>query len=83
MFFSEDLECQYGVLQGLFSLSCLSRAYVLEGQRMLDPDGVEMKKRHQLKRRVYSSKGPNFSVHVDQYDKLRAYGFCVHGAIDG
>ena len=21
--------------------------------------------------------------HVDQYDKLRHYGFCIHGAIDG
>jgi hypothetical protein len=21
--------------------------------------------------------------HIDQYDKLRHYGFCIHGAIDG
>ena len=27
--------------------------------------------------------GPNFIWHIDGYDKLKPYGFCVHGAIDG
>ena len=27
--------------------------------------------------------GPNFGWHIDQYDKLAAYGFCFHGCIDG
>ena len=26
---------------------------------------------------------PNFIWHIDGYDKLKPYGFCVHGAIDG
>ena len=27
--------------------------------------------------------GPNWAWHVDQYDKLSQFGFCIHGAIDG
>lgn len=26
--------------------------------------------------------GPNFIWHIDGYDKLKPYGFCIHGAID-
>ncbi|KAK2554872.1 hypothetical protein P5673_023534 [Acropora cervicornis] len=36
-----------------------------------------------LRRRQYHSKGPNYIWHIDGYDKLKPYGFCVHGAIDG
>ena len=50
---------------------------------MLDPEGVESRRRNQLRRRVYSNPGPNYAMHVDQYDKLRTYGFGIHGAIDG
>ena len=50
---------------------------------MLDLYGVEMRRRHQLRRRMYLNKGPNFSILVDQYDKLRVYGFGIHGGIDG
>ena len=28
-------------------------------------------------------KGPNFVWNIDGYDKLKPYGFCVHGALDG
>ena len=27
--------------------------------------------------------GPNFIWHIDGYDKLKPYGFCIHGAVDG
>lgn len=27
--------------------------------------------------------GPNYLWHVDGYDKLKPYGFCIHGCIDG
>ena len=49
----------------------------------LDPDGVEARKKHYLKRREYYSKGPNWAWHVDGYDKLKPFGFNIHGAIDG
>jgi len=49
----------------------------------LDPEGVEARKKHCLKRRKYYSKGPNWAMHIDGYDKLKPFGFNIHGAIDG
>ena len=51
--------------------------------KILDPDGVESRSRHRLRRRLYSAKGPNYLWHVDGCDKLKPFGFCIHGAIDG
>ena len=50
---------------------------------LLDPEGVREHARHKLRRRQYLSKGPNYLWHIDGYDKLKPFGFCVHGAIDG
>ncbi len=50
---------------------------------VLDPAGVRIRSRKRLKRRLYHSNGPNYLWHIDSYDKLRPYGICVHGAIDG
>ena len=49
----------------------------------LDPMGVLLRKRRRLKRRQYINKGPNFVFHIDGWDKLKRYGLCVHGCIDG
>lgn len=49
----------------------------------LDPDGVEERLRKKLRRRQYISKGPNFTWHIDGYDKLKPYGFPIHACIDG
>lgn len=51
--------------------------------KILDPEGVQARSRHRLRRRLYSAKGPNFLWHIDGYDKLKPFGFCIHGAIDG
>ena len=51
--------------------------------RRLDPAGVAERKRHKLKRRKYSSPGPNYCWHVDGNDKLKHFGFPIHGAVDG
>ena len=40
-------------------------------------------KRHQLQRRKYYSKGPNYVWHLDGYDKLKPFGFAIHACIDG
>ena len=56
---------------------------VLHQLKLLDPEGVEARRSHRLVRRVYRNKGPNFLVHVDGYDKIKRYGFAIHGAIDG
>ena len=51
--------------------------------KIVDPAEVELRSRHRLRRRQYRGKGPNFIWHVDGYDKLKPFGFCVHGCIDG
>ena len=50
---------------------------------VLDPNGIRERARHKLRRRQYLSKGPNYIWHIDDYDTLKAFGFCIHGAIDG
>ena len=52
-------------------------------KRMVDSAGVERRKRHVLKRRIYSSLGPNDCWHVDGYDKLKPFNFAIYGWIDG
>jgi hypothetical protein len=57
---------------------------VVEGLcRELDPLGCEERKAHRLKRRQYKNPGPNYAWHTDGYDKLKPYGFPIHGCIDG
>ena len=51
--------------------------------REVDPRGVERRKHRSLHRRMYVSPGANFCWHVDGYDKLKPFGFCIHGCIDG
>lgn len=60
-----------------------TREVVRQVLKVFDPDGVEHRSRRRLRRRVYRSKGPNYIWHIDGYDKLKPFGFCVHGAIDG
>ena len=49
----------------------------------LDPEGVALRSRHKLRRRKYYAKGPNDIWHLDGNDKLKPYGFSIHGCIDG
>jgi hypothetical protein len=56
---------------------------IAAGQRLIDAAGVETRKKHCLKRRCYRNPGPNFCIHIDGYDKIKPYGFAIHGAIDG
>ena len=51
--------------------------------KAVDPDGVMNQSRHRLRRRIYVSKGLNYIRHIDGYDKLKPYGFALHGCIDG
>lgn len=49
----------------------------------LDPAGTELRRKKRLNRRAYFARGPNFVWHVDSYDKLKPFGICINGAIDG
>lgn len=49
----------------------------------VDPHGVDIRRRRRLRRRAYFNHGPNFLWHLDSYDKLKRYGICINGCIDG
>lgn len=59
------------------------RIVVQDILKELDPEGTELRKAHRLKRREYHNPGPNYAWHMDGYDKLKPWGFPIHGAIDG
>jgi hypothetical protein len=61
----------------------VKRSAVQKSLAKLDPEGVKNRTRRRLRRRAYSSKGPNFIWHIDGHDKLKPFGFFIHGCIDG
>jgi len=61
----------------------VSRNTVMERLRVLDPEGSRQRQSGKLHRRAYFCPGPNYTWHSDGYDKLKPWGFCIHGAIDG
>lgn len=69
--------------------TCLQHGYVVSREEVrilltvLDSAGVNTRKRRKLRRRQYHSKGPNSTWHIDGNDKLKPYGLCISGAIDG
>lgn len=70
------------VLRKKYHLFC-SQAFVRIKLLELDPHAVCDRAKRRLKRRTYKSLGPNHAWHVDGYDKLKPYGFCISGCIDG
>ena len=48
--------------------------------KTLDPEGFERRPTRRLKLRKYYAQGPNFICHKG---KLKPFGFCIHGTIDG
>ncbi len=51
--------------------------------REIDSEGSTLRRRKKLKRREYENPEPNFAWHIDGYDKLKPWGFSIHGCIDG
>lgn len=51
--------------------------------KIMTPAALLHRRTGRLRRRVYSVQGPNHVWHCDGYDKLKPYGICIHGAIDG
>ena len=73
----------------LHHLNCIQNGYSVTQEtvrnllQIIDQEGVLLRKRNRLHRRLYYNLGPNFMWHVDSYDKLKPYGICINGAIDG
>lgn len=90
LFLQEQLN-QYGMLHGykIMHLKCIQAGFVVSQRtighllKILDPRGVHLRRRNRLRRRLYRNPGPNFLWHLDSYDKLKPYGICINGAIDG
>ena len=49
----------------------------------VDPIGVEIRRNKTIKRRIYQTNGPMDILHIDGNDKLKRFGFAIHGCIDG
>ena len=61
----------------------VSRPIVAQIMKDLDPAGIETRRRRILSCCLHYSKGPNLICHLDSYDKLKPFGFEIHGYIDG
>ncbi|KAH0557502.1 hypothetical protein KQX54_007145 [Cotesia glomerata] len=61
----------------------VKRDTVYELLKIIDPDGLANRFGNKLRRRQYVSPGSNFIWHLDGYDKLKQFGFAIHGCIDG
>ena len=42
-----------------------------------------MSRKKTIKRRTYKTNGPYDVFHIDRNDKLKMFGFTIHGCIDG
>ena len=51
--------------------------------KVMDPEVVSLRGTHELKRRKYICNGSNETWYMDGYDKLKPFGFAIHGCIDG
>lgn len=82
---------RFGQLHGYkwMHTKCLENGYVIDQEtvrnilKCIDPEGVRCRTKRRLRRREYSNPGPNYLWHLDGYDKLKPYGICIHGCIDG
>ncbi|XP_046582807.1 uncharacterized protein LOC124290155 [Haliotis rubra] len=61
----------------------VSKETILILMNLIDPEGVRNRKKCRLACRSYISTGPNALWHMDGYDKLKPYGICIHGCVDG
>lgn len=61
----------------------VKRDTVYQILRHADPEGIQERYGNKLRRRQYLSPGPNFLWHMDGYDKLKQFGFAIHGCVDG
>eukprot|EP00111_Clytia_hemisphaerica_P012157 TCONS_00035698-protein len=74
--------CMHQKLRVIHNIQ-ISRNNVMNLQKAIDPIGVAERRARKLKRRRYITPGPNYLWHLDGYDKLKRYGICIHGCIDG
>ena len=72
---TEILAVRYGV--------SISKEDVRKTLKNIGLDGVTMRKNKVIRRRICHTIGPGYSYHIDGNDKLKRWGFPIHGCIDG
>ena len=72
---AENIALRYGVIVAKERVRCMLKR--------LDPEGVSDRSKNVIKRRVYETLGPNDVYHIDGNDKLKKWGLCIHGCVDG
>ena len=58
----------------------VTRNEVMKLMRVIDGQAVERRRKRRLLRRIYICRGPNYVWHIYGYDKLKPFGFAIHGA---
>ena len=71
------------VLIGLKYGINVSKESVRKASTKVDAEGVDHRKRRLVKRRIYLTEGPGDVFHIDGNDKLKRWGFAIHGCVDG
>ena len=51
-------------------------------QRIIDPEGIALRTKQRVRRRVAYCAGPNYSWSYDGHDKMVKYGITIHGCVD-
>ena len=72
---TENLCLKYGVN--------VTKEDVRKALKSVDPDGVNKRKSKTIVRREYLSSRPGSIYHIDGNDKLKSWGFCIHGCVNG
>ena len=49
----------------------------------INAEDVSVREKKTIKRRTYETNGPFNVLHIDGNDKLKRFGFAIHGHIDG
>ena len=75
--------CCAKILLRILSPFIISKEYVKKALVDIDPEGVSIRKKKTIKRRTYETNGPFDVFHIDGNDKLKKFGFAIHGCIDG
>ena len=85
------LKVGYGKLMGIRRLTYHIRAHseiwvtrddVYDSLQAVDPEGLEERRARRLNRRIFHADGPNQYWSMDGHDKLKPWGFAIHGGID-
>ena len=73
----------------LMHLKCIQFGYTITQEtvpqetvrlllQIIDHLGVQLRCRGKLGRRIYTNPGPDVMWHIDSYDNLKPYGFCIN-----